>query len=120
MFFGIALRKFARANPTRREPRDTGWRDLAHIDPLVTRITEVSSDAAEDGTIMVTVDLGTRDGLRMNMPLMSEADAQKTLYGWVWRPNETSCGVGIQLNEEDPGDNSKWPSVGDVLTTRVS
>ncbi|MEO1493430.1 MAG: GAD-like domain-containing protein [Pseudomonadota bacterium] len=93
-------------------------RALVHTKPLVAQIIEIpDKTVAEDGTLMVTVDLGTNDGLRMNMPMMSPAQDAKSLHGWVWRLDETQCGVGLDI--EDPDDQTSWPEVGDVLTTRA-
>lgn len=90
---------------------------LVHVEPL--RATIVSIGVVDDETVMVKVDLGTKDGLRMNMPLMSPKGSLRPLFGWVWDLDADSCGVGLELEQDDAGHIVNAPQVGDVLVTRA-
>jgi hypothetical protein len=97
---------------------------LVHVEPLVTRITHVAEpdpDAEEDGegTVMCTLDLGTDDGLRMNMPLCSPPETGRELRGWVWEPAPRACQAGIEYRRGEDGAFEHGPRVGDVLSTRM-
>lgn len=93
---------------------------LVHRTPLRATIIEVSAENdPEESTVMVKVDLGSDDGLRMNMPLMSPKGSPRDLYGWVWEMDAGSCGVGIQVEYDSAGAIVGGPQVGDVLVTRA-
>lgn len=95
-------------------------RALVHRAPLRATIVAVgASDDPEDTTVMVKVDLGTKDGLRMNMPLMSPAGGPRALRGWVWEMDADSCGVGVRVARDDAGAIVGGPEIGDVLVTRA-
>ena len=92
---------------------------LIHREPLQARITQVEPlDEDDDSTMMVTVDLGTDDGLSMNMPFCSPAGAEKSLHGWVWRLDAKACGIGIDVTRDDRDEIIEVPEIGDILTSR--
>ena len=94
---------------------------LVHRKPLMATITDVDpfvDDGDEEATVMVTIDLGTDDGLSMNMPFYSPAEAGKALRGWVWRLDPQRCRVGIDPVRDDDGKIVEMPEVGDLLTSR--
>lgn len=96
-------------------------KELVHREPLTATITYVDpfvDDGNEDATVMVTIDLGTENGLSMNMPFYSPADAGKALRGWVWRLDPRQCRLGIDPVRDDDGKIVAMPEVGDVLTSR--
>lgn len=93
---------------------------LVHREPLKATIVEVGADSdPEDSTLMVWVDLGSNDGLRKNMPLMSPRGDPRALYGWVWRMDPQRCGVGIQVRRDAAGAVVNGPETGDVLVSRA-
>lgn len=81
-------------------------------------ITHVEEPGDDDDTIMCTLDLGTNDGLRMNMPLYSPAESGRGLKGWVWRLDPHACKAGIRFRRRADGSIEHGPAVGDVLTNR--
>ena len=96
-------------------------KELVHRRPLIATITDVDpfvDDGDEDATVMVTIDLGTDDGLSMNMPFYSPAKSGKALRGWVWRLDAKRCHVGIDPERDEDGRIVEMPEVGDVLTSR--
>lgn len=96
-------------------------KELVHRKPLLATITDVDpfvDDGDEDATVMVTIDLGTDDGLSMNMPFYSQAESGKALRGWVWRLDPRRCRVGIDPVRDDDGRIVEMPEVGDLLTSR--
>jgi hypothetical protein len=93
---------------------------LVHREPLQATIVEVGpDDEPEDSTLMVTVSLGSEDGLRMNMPLMSPKGSPRALRGWVWQMDPQRCGVGIHVERDAAGAIIDGPQVGDVLVSRA-
>lgn len=99
-------------------------RALVHVEPLVTTITHVGETDPEseddgEGTVMCTLDLGTADGLRKNMPLYSPADTGRGLIGWVWEMHPHACQAGVRYQRAPDGTIPNGPQVGDVLTSRA-
>lgn len=99
-------------------------RALVHVEPLMTTITHVAEtdpDSEDDGegTVMCTLDLGTADGLRKNMPLYSPAETGRDLIGWVWEMDPHACQAGIRYQRAPDGTIAHGPQVGDVLTSRA-
>ncbi|WP_431128688.1 GAD-like domain-containing protein [Variovorax paradoxus] len=93
---------------------------LVHREPLRATIVEVAANSdPEDDTVMVWVDLGSNDGLRKNMPLMSPQGSPRALYGWVWRMDRERCGVGIKVRRDAAGAIVNGPETGDVLVSRA-
>jgi hypothetical protein len=85
-------------------------RELIPNEPL--QVTIISMDKYKKGKdTMVEVNLGTADGLIMNMPFCSPAGATKSLMGWVWALDEKRCKIGIDCE----GDK---PAIGDILVAR--
>lgn len=95
---------------------------LVRREPLLTTVNHVEpfvDDGDEDAMIMVTVDRGSDDGLSMNMPLCSPADAGKALRGWVWDLDAGSCRVGIDVKRDADDRIVDMPEIGDILTSRA-
>ncbi|TKT75914.1 GAD-like domain-containing protein [Aquamicrobium sp. LC103] len=97
---------------------------LIHVKPLVTTISHVAEPNPDDeedgeGTVMCTLDLGEKDGLRMNMPLYSPRDTGRQLRGWVWDMAPHACEAGVEYRRGTDGSIEHGPVVGDVLTTRA-
>jgi len=98
---------------------------LIHVEPLVATIMHVDDPNLDDeedgeGTVMCTLDLGGRDGLRFNMPLFSPQQTGRNLIGWVWELNPDVCRVGVCYERDKNGTIAHGPQVGDVLSTRAS
>ncbi|CAB3773978.1 hypothetical protein GQ57_37935 [Burkholderia sp. MSh2] len=97
---------------------------LIHVEPLRATITHVdipNPDEEEEGegAVMCTLDLGSEDGLRMNMPLYSPEHSGRNLEGWVWRMTPHACGAGVSYRRGVDGTIENGPKVGDVLVTRA-
>lgn len=96
---------------------------LVRREPLTATITQLepfTDSGDEDATFTVTIDLGTDDGLSMNMPFSSPAGSGKAHHGWVWRLDPKACGLGLAVNRDDNGKIIDRPEIGDVLTSRQS
>ncbi|SEM33812.1 hypothetical protein SAMN05518845_12128 [Variovorax sp. YR750] len=94
---------------------------LVHREPLRATIVEVGAAPTDpdDSTVMVWVDLGSEDGLRMNMPLISPKSSPRALHGWVWEVSPRRCGIGIEVERDETGAIVNGPQAGDVLVTRA-
>lgn len=97
---------------------------LLEAAPIIVRITHVAEpnpDEEDDGegTVMVTLDHGELDGLRMNMPLRSPEDTGRALKGWVWDMAPHACQAGIKYRRGPDGTIEHGPMVGDVLTSQM-
>lgn len=88
---------------------------LVNYKPVVTKIIDIRTD--ENSSFWVTLDKGTDDGLRHNMGLMSPANAEHELKGWVWGVDPKNCGLGLSEEVENPDNKRIKPEIGDVLVT---
>jgi hypothetical protein len=86
-------------------------RELIPSEPLKVSIVGIDNHKKGEDW-MVTVSLGTDDGLIINMPFCSPADTTKDLKGWVWGLNEKNCKIGGLDSEGDS------PAIGDILVAR--
>jgi hypothetical protein len=83
---------------------------LIPAEPLRATITAI--DKRKKGQdMMVEVNLGTNDGLVMNMPLCSPAGSPRYTKGWGWHLDAERCKIGLS-------DDSDIPQIGDVLVAR--
>jgi len=92
------------------------------LQPTITHVADPNPDDEDEngeGAVMCTLDLGEKDGLRMNMPLYSPQDSGRELKGWVWEMSPHACKAGIDYRRGKNGIIEHGPVVGDVLTTRA-
>lgn len=92
--------------------------------PIIARIMHVGDPPPADdpdttAPVVVTIDKGSDDGIRHNMPLASPAGAARPLIGWCSAPAAGSCAVRIKVNRAADGAPTDLPQVGDILTSRA-
>jgi hypothetical protein len=80
-------------------------------------VSEPKSDE-EESEFLVEIDLGSLDGVTMNMPMCSPAEESTRFRAWAWEIEASTSRLGLSAPTDDNDRIVRVPQVGDVLISR--
>lgn len=84
----------------------------------IQRIVSEPKPGEEESEFLVEIDLGSLDGVTMNMPMCSPAGEAASFRAWAWEIDASTSRLGLSAPTDDNDRIVRAPQVGDVLMSR--
>lgn len=84
----------------------------------IQRIVSEPNSGEEEWEFLVEINMGSLDGITMNMPMCSPAGEPASFRGWAWEIGASTSRLGLSAPTDDNDRIVRVPKVGDVLISR--